>query len=142
MECTAGVSLIETEGSPELQKALLEGLRDYAVDTVGDDGGFSPIAIEALEGDELVGGLLGRTFYGCAYISNLWVAPSHRHQGLGTSLVNQAIETAKERGCRICTVNTMSFFAPDFYLRLGFEIEHIREGYDGGHRYYTMSKRI
>ena len=82
-----------------------------------------------MRSDKIMGGICGYIYYGCLYIDELWIDASLRGHGYGTQLVNNAVKLAKEQQCLFCTVNTMDWEAKDFYLKLGFEVEFIRQGY-------------
>lgn len=61
-----------------------------------------------------------------ATIENVHVASDMQGRGLGTELMNAAIDLAKKRGCRIVqlTTNKTRKDAHRFYHRLGFESTH------------------
>ena len=70
------------------------------------------------EAGQLVAGLDGFTWGGYAMIEWLWVHDDHRHDGLGTRLVEAAEDEAVRRGCVVIRVNTHTFQAPGLYVRL------------------------
>ena len=76
--------------------------------------------VHAAEGS-IVGGAVGRTWGACCELQQLWVAPSHRCQGLGSLLVRRFEERAEYRGCRTFYLETFSFQAPTLYQSLGYE---------------------
>ena len=61
-----------------------------------------------------------------ATIENVHVALDMQGRGLGTKLMNAAIDLAKKRGCRIVqlTTNKTRKDAHRFYHRIGFESTH------------------
>ncbi|HIU57545.1 MAG TPA: GNAT family N-acetyltransferase [Candidatus Ornithomonoglobus merdipullorum] len=61
-----------------------------------------------------------------ATIENVHVASDMQGRGLGTKLMNAAIDLAKKRGCRIVqlTTNKTRKDAHRFYHRIGFESTH------------------
>ena len=73
-----------------------------------------------------------------ATVENVHVAPEMQGMGLGTGLMNAAIETAKKRGCRLVqlTTNKARKDAHRFYRRLGFESTH------EGMKLYLTAKTI
>jgi len=52
----------------------------------------------------------------------LWVDESVRGQGVGGRLIQQAEEYAIEQGCQCSLVDTFSFQAPNFYLKLHYQL--------------------
>ncbi|MFM1640187.1 GNAT family N-acetyltransferase [Aeromonas salmonicida] len=71
---------------------------------------------------EIVGGIAGRTIYHQFLIEVLWVHDDKRGQGLGIQLMELAECEAKKRGCIAAQVDTLSFQAPKFYEKMGFQI--------------------
>lgn len=61
-----------------------------------------------------------------ATIENVHVAENRRNSGIGTRLMNCAIEIAKKQNCSIIqlTSNKTRIEAHRFYKRLGFESTH------------------
>jgi len=73
-------------------------------------------------GDKVVGGLKAQTHWGWLYVSQLWVAESHRAQGLGSKLLKSAEAEAIERQCRHSYLDTFSFQALGFYQKNGYQV--------------------
>jgi ribosomal protein S18 acetylase RimI-like enzyme len=60
-----------------------------------------------------------------------------RGQNIGSELLKQAEETAKERGCKYAFLDTFSFQAPAFYEKHGYRNVFVLEEYPvTGKRYY------
>lgn len=78
-----------------------------------------------------IGGVNGFMYYGCLYIDQLYVSPSHRGLKLGKRLMDKAEELGYSKGCSFSTVATMDWEAEAFYTKLGYIQEFKREGYDG-----------
>ena len=70
---------------------------------------------------QVVGGLIGASVFDRLYIYALWVAQDRRGLGLGTRILNAAEQTAIERGCCIIFLDTLTFQAPAFYKKRGYE---------------------
>ena len=75
-----------------------------------------------------------------ACLEDLFVVPSHRHRGLGTSLVERALERAGERGCASVVVDTNEQNIPAIrlYSQLGFSCSSNR--YDAGRQLWFRRK--
>ncbi|MFN3193111.1 MAG: GNAT family N-acetyltransferase [Aureliella sp.] len=84
---------------------------------------FEPesLALEVVENEHVVGGLTGTTNWDWLYIEALAVDPEFQKQGLARELVSQAESIAISRGCVGSWVDTFTFQAPEFYLRLGYQ---------------------
>lgn len=87
----------------------------------------------AMLGDETVGtiqltfipGISGLGTKRCL-VEAVHISPAHRSKGLGTELIQWAIEQARQRGCGMVqlTSNKKRFDAHRFYERLGFLKSH------------------
>lgn len=91
---------------------------------------------------EVVGGLAGWTFWGWLAIDTLWLHEELRGQGYGAQLLQLAETEARARGCQQALVDTMSFQAPAFYQRHGYEIFSLLENFPTGHRRYYLRKTL
>jgi ribosomal protein S18 acetylase RimI-like enzyme len=94
------------------------------------------------QSQEVLGGIAGTTFYGSLYVDSLWIAPSLRHQGWGTKLMQEAEQIGRQRGAGFVTVNTMDWEALPFYKKLGYSIEFTREGYDKNSKMFMLRKAL
>jgi ribosomal protein S18 acetylase RimI-like enzyme len=127
--------------TPEVDE-LVAGVRRFNTQQAGD-GGSRPLAVLARdETGRLIGGVAGRTIYGHWLIEVLWVDAAQRGSGLGRRLMEQAEREAVARGCVAAQVDTLSFQAPDFYRKLGFEVVGRIEGFPAGHDRCFMLKRF
>jgi GNAT superfamily N-acetyltransferase len=104
-----------------LHQELLAGLRAYNAAHLGP-ANAKPLAVAARDAQgRLRGGVFGRTVYRQFLIDLLWVAEDARGCGLGRQLMAAAEAEARQRGCIAAQVDTLSFQAPGFYTKLGFE---------------------
>jgi GNAT superfamily N-acetyltransferase len=71
---------------------------------------------------ELVAGLVGETLWNALLVSVLWVHAQHRKAGYGTALMRRAEQIAREHACEVVFLNTMTFQAPGFYSKLGYQV--------------------
>jgi GNAT superfamily N-acetyltransferase len=83
--------------------------------------------------DQLVAGIVGRTWGQCLEINYLWVHHDLRGQGYGKRLVQTLEQEAQTQGCCTAAVDTYSFQAPEFYQRLGYKVFGSVDGYPDGH---------
>jgi GNAT superfamily N-acetyltransferase len=90
----------------------------------------------------LVGGLLGRTFWGWLVIELLWIDVPHRGAGHGRRLMAAAEEEGRRRGCHHATVDTYSFQAPGFYENCGYERVGSLDDFPQGHQRHFYAKAL
>ena len=109
-----------------------------------DDQFQSLVILVRNAGGQIVGGLVGGTYWGWLYVEVLWVEASLRGEGCGRSLLAAAEAEAVRRGCRYAHLDTMDFQALPFYQKQGYsifaELEDVPAG--TGHRRYSLKKRL
>ena len=89
----------------------------------------------------VVGGLWGRTGYGFLFVELLALGPAKGH-GLGRAVMELAEVEARRRGMVGMWVDTFTFQAPGFYLKLGFVECGRITGYPPGHDRIFFVKRF
>ena len=93
---------------------------------------------------ELVGGILGLTWWGWLRIDIVWLDETVRGQDWGARLMEAAEAEAIRRGCRHVFLDTMSFQALPFYLKLGYtlfgELDDLPT--DTGHKMHFLQKTL
>ncbi len=93
--------------------------------------------------DQCVGGLLGSTDLAWLKIDILVIHADHRRCGIGSHLIRLAEGEARARGCRYSFLDTMSFQAPEFYPKLGYQICGRLEDWDShGHTKFLFTKKL
>ena len=124
------------------QRAIYEGLLQYNLERLEDK---SPKDLGVYARDEagnIVAGLIGNTHGNWLTVKFLWVSESLRGKNIGSEILIQAEETAKERGCKYAFLDTFSFQAPLFYRKHGYQEVFALEDYPlTGKRYY-FTKRL
>src|SRR5258708_29975623 len=112
---------MEKAPDEETRRLIEEGLDAYTAGKVGPDGS-EDLWVIARDADGAVqGGVKGRTFYTWLFVDWLWIAPPRRGERVGTRLLQQAEDAARDRGCVGAYLYTFSFQAPHFYRRQGYE---------------------
>lgn len=101
-----------------------------------------PLAFEAVDGGRYLGGLVGRVSQRWMFIELLATAPDARGQGVGAQLLAAAEAEARAQGLVGLWLDTYSFQAPGFYIKLGFtEIGRI-DDYPPGEARIFLCKRL
>jgi len=113
---------VYNEENSEIFETLVSELRQFNMSHM-DNEKSKPLSVIATDDiGKIIAGVSGRTIYNQLLIEILWVSESARGSGLGTNLMLRAESEAKARGCIAAQVDTLSFQAPKFYQKLGFEI--------------------
>lgn len=119
------------------EKIIYQGLLEYNLARIEDKNPRDLGIYLQDETGEKVGGLIGNTHGNWLLVKYLWVREDQRGQKIGSALLEQAEETAKERGCRYAFLATFSFQAPAFYEKHGYMSVFTLEEYPvTGKRYY------
>ncbi len=88
------------------------------------------------------GGILGNTWWGWLRIDVVWIAEAVRGQNWGTRLMQAAEAEAIRRGCHHVFLDTMSFQALPFYLKLGYTVFGQLDDLPVGHSRYFLQKEL
>ena len=121
---------------------IREALNQFNCAYVGDDG-HTPLHLIEYDADEnIIGGLLGGTYWGWMYIDILWVREDHRRQGVGSRLLTEAEKEAMRRGCHHVHIDTMSWQAPAFYPKHGYEVIGVLPDIPLGNQKYLLMKAL
>ncbi|WP_312444826.1 GNAT family N-acetyltransferase [Lacrimispora sp.] len=119
------------------EELIYQGLLDYNLARIEDKNPRDLGVYLQDEAGKKVGGLIGNTHGNWLFVKYLWVREDLRGQNIGSELLKQAEETAKERGCRYAFLDTFSFQAPSFYEKHGYKNVFVLEEYPvTGKRYY------
>lgn len=118
--------------------AIVKALMAYNDKAVGPSG-FMPLAIlinDPVTG-EPAGGLWGKTAYDWCFVELFVVPEKFRGQDLGSKVLAQAEDIARQRGCVGLWLDTYWFQAREFYEKQGYEVFGALENYPrGGPRYF------
>jgi GNAT superfamily N-acetyltransferase len=125
------------------QAAIREGLSDYNLVQAGYRDA-RPLAVLVSDPDtkEVIGGLLGRTSMGLLFIDLFFLPESLRRHGIGSRVIRTAEDEALLRGCSRAIVFTVTFQAPGFYERQGYQALGRIECDPPGHARICMTKKL
>jgi len=124
------------------EKIIYQGLLDYNLARIEDKNPRDLGIYLQDETGEKVGGLIGNTHGNWLFVKYLWVREDQRGQKIGSELIKQAEETAKERGCRYAFLDTFSFQAPAFYEKHGYKNVFTLEEYPVTGKRYYLTKNL
>lgn len=134
------IEIAETPTSDETE-FIVQQLLKFNSRCAGE-GNFKALTIFLRDADEnLVGGLLGATYWQWLYIDIFWIHKSCRGEGYGDTLLAAAEQEAVRRGCKYAHLDTFSFQAPEFYQKRGYvvfgELPDFPQGY---HRFFLKKE--
>ena len=134
------IEIAETPTSDETE-FIVQQLLKFNSRCAGE-GNFKALTIFLRDADEnLVGGLLGATYWQWLYIDIFWIHESCRGEGYGDTLLAAAEQEAVRRGCKYAHLDTFSFQAPEFYQKRGYvvfgELPDFPQGY---HRFFLKKE--
>ena len=85
--------------------------------------------------------LVGLMFFNILHIELFWTNENYRGRGFGTKTLSHVENMAKNKGCRFVFLETLSFYAPKFYIERGYEIiKEISDSPIKGESHYFMLK--
>jgi GNAT superfamily N-acetyltransferase len=134
---------ITQDVTEEEMKIVHAGLGRYVDEQIGDkrDGTRIELVIRDPT-DDVIGGLLAFITMSNLIIEHLWVDERHRGLGLGRKLMMKAERIAKENGCIAAQTYALSFQAPEFFRKLGYEAFGFSDGYPDPVKEYYFIKRF
>ncbi|MCE0721850.1 MULTISPECIES: GNAT family N-acetyltransferase [Legionella] len=88
----------------------------------------------------IIAGINAFSCWQMVYISEFYVAPEFRKQGIGSILLNKIEEEAKIKGATLSHTDTFDWQAKDFYLKHGYEIFGVIENCPPGHKRFFLKK--
>lgn len=109
---------------------------------VGPDNHLLLNIVEYDENQNVIAGILGGTYWGWFYIDILWVDENFRSKKIGSRLLIAAENEAKKRGCHSVHVDTMSWQAPEFYKKHGYELISELDNIPNGYKKFHFIKRL
>jgi GNAT superfamily N-acetyltransferase len=127
----------------QAQAVIRGGLTEYNTEEAGyRDSRPLGILVSDPETGEVIGGLLGRTSMGRFFVDLFFLPESLRKNRIGSRIIRKAEDEAKRRGCSRAVLFTVTFQAPGFYERQGYEVLGRIECDPPGHTRICMTKRL
>jgi GNAT superfamily N-acetyltransferase len=135
--------VVSDHADPGFEEAIGRGLDEFNVMAAGfSDRRPLCVIVRDPGTNEALGGIVGRTSLGLAFLDLFHLPDSLRGSGLGSKLLKAFEEEALARGCRSAVLYTISFQAPGFYEKNGWEkFGEIGSDLEGISRIF-MTKRL
>jgi ribosomal protein S18 acetylase RimI-like enzyme len=118
------------------------GISRYNKQQAGEDNARSLCFVIEAPDEEVVGGVIGATFWDWCHIDLMWIKEELRGHGYGQRLLSLAEDEARKRGAKHVYLDTYSFQAPEFYKKYGYRVFGVLEDYPAGHQLYFMTKEL
>jgi GNAT superfamily N-acetyltransferase len=139
---TLGMKLeVIEDPSPRDRQGIVDRLVAWNL-TVAPPEKHRKLVVVALEGDELIGGLVGHTHWNWLFVSHLWVTDEQRGAGIGTRLMRMAEHEGADRGAEHAHVDTYDFQALSFYERIGYSQFGVLRDYPPGHSRHFLQRDL
>jgi ribosomal protein S18 acetylase RimI-like enzyme len=91
---------------------------------------------------KIIGVITGRAYYNEVHIGDLIVAENHRGSGVGSQLVRAVEKEYRNKGYDVITLTSFGFQAPEFYKKLGYTVEFVRNNANPKLSKYFLKKAI
>jgi GNAT superfamily N-acetyltransferase len=137
--------VLTREDKPEAAtvKTIGDGLGDYNDGFFQGGGDWEPRYLVARDASGAVrAGAKYVLEYDWLFVSWLWIEASYRRQGEGRRLMAELEAEARRAGCKGVYLDTMTFQAPDFYAKLGFQEFGRIAGFPGDFDRIWLMKRF
>lgn len=137
------MDILHSPLTADLKADIFKEFAESSLESMGFDGlAEDPAAFKIIKNGLRLGVCVVQLFWGNLHIKSLLVHKHYRRKGIGRQLLEHALTYGKEQGCDFAFVETLSFQAPEFYKKLGFEVELKREGYAAGTSFYYLRKDL
>ena len=118
------------------------GVGTYNKEQAGEDSYTRLCFVLQGPDQEVVGGIIGATYWDWFYLDLLWVKEDLRRQGYGKQLLSKAEDIARERGAKNVFLDTFSFQAPEFYQKYGYRVYGELPDFPTGHQRFFLTKQL
>jgi GNAT superfamily N-acetyltransferase len=118
------------------------GISEYNKQQAGDDTGRNLCFVVKTPAGEVVGGVIGATYWDWLYVNLMWVREDLRGSGYGQRLLALAEDEARKRGAKNSYLDTFSFQAPGFYKKYGYRVFGELPDFPTGHQRYFLTKQL
>ncbi len=104
-----------------IKDLIYNGLKSFNLKHFPDEAMQSLACVAEDPGGNFLGGLTGQIFTNTLFVEFLWLDDSNRSAGIGSKLMAEVEQQAKQLGVTGIYLDTYTFQAPGFYAKLGFE---------------------
>jgi len=127
---------------PPDAKIIDDGLDQFNQSAADFTTSLKFACIARLSAGTAVGGALARWWGQCCELQQIWVDKHHRNVGIGRRLVRMVEAEARTRGCSLLYLDTFTFQAPAFYVKLGYDVACELKGFPNDVSKFVMRKSL
>jgi GNAT superfamily N-acetyltransferase len=114
---------LSAQPEPEAEHVIGAALNDYNDKAAGyADRRPLNILVRDTPDGPVIGGVLARTSLGLLIVDLVYLPQALRGSGVGARMMTMVETEARARGCKGGVLFTITFQAPGFYQRLGWEV--------------------
>jgi GNAT superfamily N-acetyltransferase len=117
-------------------------INEYNKQQAGEDNARNLCFVLRAPDQEIVGGVIGATYWNWFQLELLWVKEELRGRGYGHRLLTLAEDEARRRGAKHGHLDTFSFQAPGFYVKYGYQVFGELQDFPAGHQRYFLTKQL
>ena len=111
----------------EVDNFVSEQFDGFSLSLFGVDEGYFEWAFEASDAaGNVIGIIRGESYFQGLIIEHLCVSPECRRRGVGSLLLELALQLGRTQGLLIARLTTFEYQAVEFYVRHGFKIDFSR----------------
>ncbi len=133
---------LQNKPSPDDEKFVWDSLAAFNRLHVEEDN-YQKLAVFLRDNqNNIVGGLLGETFWGWLHIGILWMSEDLRGKGYGRDMLASAEKEAIKRGATAAFLDTMDWQAREFYQKQGYTIYGQLDDFPVGHTRFYLKKSL
>jgi GNAT superfamily N-acetyltransferase len=119
-----------------------QGISNFNEQQVGDDNARNLCFVLRAPDQEIVGGVIGATYWDWFHLDLMWIKEELRGRGFGHRLLTLAEDEARQHGAKKAFLDTFSFQAPDFYQQHGYQVFGELQDFPSGHQRYFLKKQL
>jgi GNAT superfamily N-acetyltransferase len=119
-----------------------QGITEYNEQQAGKENGKSLCFVLKGPEGEILGGVIGSTYWDWFHLDLMWLREGFRGRGYGRQLLIAAEGEARKRGAKNVYLDTFSFQAPGFYEKYGYRVFGELREFPAGHQRYFLTKEL
>ena len=117
-------------------------ISNYNKQQAGEDKAQTLCFVLRAPDEEIVGGVIGATYWDWLHVDLMWIKEEFRGRGYGHRLLTAAEDEARQRGAKNAYLDTFTFQAPGFYEKYGYQVFGELADFPTGHKRFFLTKQL